>query len=483
MQILCKKGYIEKPNTDNFLIIKINNYKINQNLFTMKTKFTFTTIIFLFGSIFLFSQNCVDFESLTVGTEYGDGYNTIGEVIFTENDIPVSVEYFEWNTGGTFNIATVENAFAGFGTGKIMNTNNINLGFDFTNLPYNVHEVIIKYADVGGHENLSVNGEPMYVGELTAAPNFPGVLVNVTQVPISGGHRGLVILTGNIESLVIGGQEFWLDDICTFEAVAECIEFENLTLGDQFGDGINTVGEVIYMEDDVPVSVEYFDWPSGGTFGTATVDFSFDGFGFGKIMGLNNINLGFDFTQLGFPVHEVTFEFADLGGFENLSVNGSPMYVGELKLAPDPPGVVLTVTTSPMPGGEKGLATLEGNIERLVTGGQEFWLDNVCFYDKTGVNESYPDSPFFLGQNFPNPVINTTEIPITINRASNIRLNVYNLLGQEICELADELYKPGIYFIKWDGTDKNGNIVPDGIYLYKIQTENNSDLKKMLVVR
>ncbi len=450
----------------------------------MKTKTLLSTISFILISFFISGQNCVDFESLTSGTQYGDGINTIGEVIFTESNIPVSVEYFEFQTGGTFGTAWVDNALPDFGTGLIMWHSNINLKYDFSSLPYTPSMVLIEFGDWGGFENFSVNNEPIYVGDIVNAPNFPGVMVNIVQMPMSGGIKGYVILTGAINNVLIGGQEFMIDNVCAYAELSDCIDFEMLNLGEEFGNGINSIGDIIYTEDGVPVSVEYFEWQTGGTFGTATVDFTFDGFGFAKIMRTNNINLGFDFTQLGYPVHEVTFEFATLGGFENLSVNGSPIYVGELKLAPNPPGVVLTVNTWPMPGGEMGFAKIVGDIEHLVVGGQEFWLDHVCFYDYTGIWESNSGIQVdILEQNFPNPLTIHTIIPFSIEEASHVNLRIYNLIGQEIRLLTDEYYNTGEHSVQWDGKDHKGNSVPEGIYLYQIQTDEGMDLRKMMVVR
>jgi hypothetical protein len=104
-------------------------------------------------------------------------------------------------------------------------------------------------------------------------------------------------------------------------------------------------------------------------------------FGMHQTISTNNINPGFDFSGIGFVPYEVQFEFLDLGGFENLSVNGSPVpvYVGELSSAPSLiGGVGVAVYDSPVAGGNKGIVILRGLVKKLVVGGQEFWIDRVC---------------------------------------------------------------------------------------------------------
>ena len=55
----------------------------------------------------------------------------------------------------------------------------------------------------------------MFVGDVASAPpTLGGVAVSVTASPVAGGTRGTVVLTGNITSLRIGGQELWIDNIC-----------------------------------------------------------------------------------------------------------------------------------------------------------------------------------------------------------------------------------------------------------------------------
>jgi hypothetical protein len=161
---------------------------------------------------------CVDFElPLALGTQYGApaGHHP-GDVIFTTNGIPVSVHDFEYGGGGgTFNVATIDTAPVPFGAGQSMNTNNINLEFDFTGLGFTPTKVSFEFLDLGGNENLSVNGSPIFNGELSSAPaSLGGVNVSVSTTPVTGGKTGTVILTGPVKTLRVGGQEFWIDNVC-----------------------------------------------------------------------------------------------------------------------------------------------------------------------------------------------------------------------------------------------------------------------------
>jgi hypothetical protein len=111
----------------------------------------------------------------------------------------------------------------------------------------------------------------------------------------------------------------------------------------------------------------------------ASIDVAPVAFGSDQSLRLNNINVEFDFSGVGFAVQEVTFEFLDLGGHENLSVNGSPIFAGELSAVGSPiDGVSASVTTTPVSGGNSGRVVLGGAVETVRVGGQELWIDNVC---------------------------------------------------------------------------------------------------------
>jgi hypothetical protein len=139
----------------------------------------------------------------------------------------------------------------------------------------------------------------------------------------------------------------------------------------------------VLTEGGIEVRVENFTWPSGGTFNQADVMASTPDFGIGsQFAWMNNINFEFDFTGLGFHPMRVTFEFEDLGGFENISVNGDPppVFVGELISAPAGMGGT-TISFAPrttIPGGYKTVATVDGPVKTLRVGGQEFGIDQIC---------------------------------------------------------------------------------------------------------
>ena len=164
---------------------------------------------------------CVTFEPpLLLGTTYGAPAGQMsGDLAFVSNGIRVYVYKFNLITSGTaFNKAYIDFAPVGFSPGQSIRTNNINLLFDFSALGFKPSKVTFSYLDLGGYENLAVNGGSAYVGELTSAPPvMSGVSVAVSQTPVPppmSGKMGMAVLKGTVKSLMIGGQELWIDDVC-----------------------------------------------------------------------------------------------------------------------------------------------------------------------------------------------------------------------------------------------------------------------------
>ncbi|MCI0329601.1 MAG: FG-GAP-like repeat-containing protein [candidate division Zixibacteria bacterium] len=106
----------------------------------------------------------------------------------------------------------------------------------------------------------------------------------------------------------------------------------------------------------------------------------------------------------------------------------------------------------------------------------------------TGVKDDKTNLPYFfeLFQNNPNPFQQSTEVGFNLKptvRPETVRLEVYNLLGQKIRTLIDQRGKAGEHKVFWDGRDITGKAMPSGIYFYKLSYANETQVKKMLLVR
>ncbi len=99
----------------------------------------------------------------------------------------------------------------------------------------------------------------------------------------------------------------------------------------------------------------------------------------------------------------------------------------------------------------------------------------------TGINLKSPfPNGFKLVQNYPNPFNPNTTIKYSIP-AGYVSLKIYNILGQKVKSLVDDYLPAGSYQVMWDGRNEAGFPVSTGIYLYKLKTENDIKIKKMLM--
>jgi hypothetical protein len=105
------------------------------------------------------------------------------------------------------------------------------------------------------------------------------------------------------------------------------------------------------------------------------------------------------------------------------------------------------------------------------------------FVDVIPIEGNSLPSSFSLGQNYPNPFNPATRIEFNIPRHMHVKLVVYNLLGQEVKILTDMFMDGGSFIADWDSTDKAGNKVSSGIYLYSLQAGDFQISKKMILLK
>ncbi|MBU0507870.1 T9SS type A sorting domain-containing protein, partial [bacterium] len=85
---------------------------------------------------------------------------------------------------------------------------------------------------------------------------------------------------------------------------------------------------------------------------------------------------------------------------------------------------------------------------------------------------------FALAQNYPNPFNPSTEIRFALPVTAEVRLAVFNLLGQEMAVLAQGTLPAGVYARSFDASE-----LPAGVYFYRLEAGSFTDIKKMMLLK
>jgi rhamnogalacturonan endolyase len=221
---------------------------------------------------------------------------------------------------------------------------------------------------------------------------------------------------------------------------------------------------------------------------------------------LDNNHLGFNGTGfINFAVNGTTVEFTNLGGLggglKTLVFRyalGKPDRTGSLIVNGEAKSLTMKQTAEGDVwtnwSTDSTIITLNNgfdNTVRFESTGSDFGnLDEITvkFQPFTDLPENYLKSThgdIELFQNVPNPFSNSTLIVFNVTKHCKVSLNIYNILGQPVRTLVSNVpYEPGIHEVTWDALDNNGERIPGGVYLYRIQTNTNSYMiKKMLFIK
>ncbi|MCC7431601.1 S8 family serine peptidase [bacterium] len=126
-------------------------------------------------------------------------------------------------------------------------------------------------------------------------------------------------------------------------------------------------------------------------------------------------------------------------------------------------------------GGNPNLTPLDTLLLKIA-----LWFDTP-----TGVEELDLNVPvaYSLKQNFPNPFNPNTKISFVLPKEEKVILSVYNTLGQLVKTLFDGKGKFGKNSVVWNGTNELGKQVSSGVYFYRLESENFSETKKMVLLK
>ncbi|MGD8777350.1 MAG: T9SS type A sorting domain-containing protein [Ignavibacteria bacterium] len=100
----------------------------------------------------------------------------------------------------------------------------------------------------------------------------------------------------------------------------------------------------------------------------------------------------------------------------------------------------------------------------------------------SSTNEELP-TKYALMQNYPNPFNPTTTIQYDIPKTGLVEIKIYNLLGQVVKHLVDNVQNAGSYSIVWDGKNDFGSRAASGVYIYSLKSNDFVQSKKMLLLK
>jgi hypothetical protein len=88
-----------------------------------------------------------------------------------------------------------------------------------------------------------------------------------------------------------------------------------------------------------------------------------------------------------------------------------------------------------------------------------------------------------LFQNYPNPFNSETIISFALPAASQVTLEVFDLLGRRVAVLADRNFAAGRYSLAWNGIEDGGRIAGSGVYFYRLTTPESVLARKLILLR
>ncbi len=129
-----------------------------------------------------------------------------------------------------------------------------------------------------------------------------------------------------------------------------------------------------------------------------------------------------------------------------------------------------------------GAGTVIGSIGFRAVAGLAARLDRVLV---VSVDDDAPSIPtqFALRQNYPNPFNPSTTIRYDLKENVEVRLEIFNILGQKVRALVNERQAAGSRSVIWDARNDIGETVTSGVYIYRISAGEFVNSHKMILLK
>jgi hypothetical protein len=156
---------------------------------------------------------------------------------------------------------------------------------------------------------------------------------------------------------------------------------------------------------------------------------------------------------------DITSFTVDVGSSQAVNISFSPQAQGNFA------GWIQFVSNDP--GNDTLNVYVEGNGEQV-----------------TGIAEGGElPKTFGVSPNYPNPFNPSTTIKYQLPRTSDVKLAIYNVLGQRVRTLVDARIEAGYHSVEWDGRNDAGAQVGSGVYIYRFSADNYLKVQKMVLMK
>ncbi len=319
------------------------------------------------------NPGCVDFEIFPLGQTFSEGD------VFSEEFTRMTVGR-HGAIGSPVSVTIGDDNFAG-GGGKEAVLEGATIQFDFLC----ARRVEFSYAIVPGGlpgVRLGVNGSVVQINNFTSED---GQILGGANIQVIGtAQAGRVIITreafsGEITSILVGGNNLAIDNICHVECVGGpvCIGFDSLPLGGVYTWGmLNSfeIGGVSFMPGPLHLSDQEIIED-------------------GRILVSEETKANYTGRELHFEdasvsvfagcMRDISFRFGQYGGQVTLLVNGVRTTVDSFAdlhgQSLGSPARAISVRTLPAPGGEIGILRIAGTVSSLEIGGENLYMDQLCY--------------------------------------------------------------------------------------------------------
>ena len=129
-------------------------------------------------------------------------------------------------------------------------------------------------------------------------------------------------------------------------------------------------------------------------------------------------------------------------------------------------------------GGSSGAIVAWADGRNYGTSGYDIYAQHVKADSTLGRPASGNGKNISVSQNFPNPFNPVTNISFDISESGFVSLKIFDMTGREIATLANGVYNPGEYSVKWDASN-----FATGAYLYKITANGVTEIKTMMLIK